>query len=192
MGGFCLFLFAVLLSVTECFPGGAPPTACVNVAPNPAAAGGHNADPQTSTVPYALTGLPPNGNYTPGMSYTLTLAGSANEMFRGYLVVATNGSQRVGSFTPDANGQVACDDNLGVTHINRNDKTTVSFTWTAPAAGTGEVEFRFSVVMVQQTYWANQLAMQEGPSDGSAAYTSQGTLALILLALLSLAMMLGF
>ena len=69
-GAFCLFLFAVLLSVTECFPGGAPPNACDNVAPNPAAVGGHNADPQTSTVPYALTGLPPNGNYTPGMSYT--------------------------------------------------------------------------------------------------------------------------
>ena len=49
---------------------------------------------------------------------------------------------------------------LGVTHINRNEKTTVSFNWTAPAAGTGEVEFRFSVVMVRQTYWANQLAMQ--------------------------------
>ena len=36
----------------------------------------------------------------------------------------------------------------------------MSFTWTAPAPGTGEVEFRFAVVMVRQTYWANQLAMQ--------------------------------
>ena len=49
---------------------------------------------------------------------------------------------------------------LGVTHNSGNDKTTVSFNWTAPAAGTGEVEFRFAVVMIRQTYWANQLAMQ--------------------------------
>ena len=69
-GAFCLFLFAVLLSVTECFPTGAPAGACANVAPNPAAVGGHGADPQSSAVPYALTGLPPSGNYTPGMSYT--------------------------------------------------------------------------------------------------------------------------
>ena len=128
------------------------------------------------------------------MSYTLTLAGNATQMFRGFLFVAMSDGQRVGSFTPGANGQVTCSDNLGVTHTNADDKTTVSFTWTAPPVGTGEVEVRFAVVMVRQTYWANQLAgtLQEGPSDGSAAYTSQGTLALILLALLSLAMMLGF
>ena len=39
----------------------------------------------------------------------VTLAGNANEMFRGFLVVAMSGSQRVGNFAPDANGQVACD-----------------------------------------------------------------------------------
>ena len=38
----------------------------------------------------------------------MTLASNANEMFRGFLVVAMSGGQRVGSFTPDANGQVAC------------------------------------------------------------------------------------
>ena len=39
----------------------------------------------------------------------MTLAGNANEMFRGFLVVAMSGGQRVGSFTPGANGKVACD-----------------------------------------------------------------------------------
>ena len=67
---FCLVLLAGVLSVTECLPGGAPATACANVAPNPAASGGHGADPQNSTAPYVLTGLPSSGNYTPGMSYT--------------------------------------------------------------------------------------------------------------------------
>ena len=67
---FCLFFLAGLLSVTECFPTGAPAGACTNVAPNPAAVGGHGAGPQNSAVPYVLTGLPSSGNYTPGMSYT--------------------------------------------------------------------------------------------------------------------------
>ena len=67
---FCLFFFAGLLSVTKCFPTGAPPGACTGVAPNPAAMGGHGADPQNSTVPYVLKGLPSTGNYTPGMLYT--------------------------------------------------------------------------------------------------------------------------
>ena len=39
----------------------------------------------------------------------MTLASNANEMFRGFLVVAMSGGQRVGSFTPGANGKVACD-----------------------------------------------------------------------------------
>ena len=38
----------------------------------------------------------------------MTLAGNANEMFRGFLVVALSGSQRVGIFIPGANGKVAC------------------------------------------------------------------------------------
>ena len=38
----------------------------------------------------------------------VTLAGNANQMFRGFLVVALSGNQRVGSFAPDANGKVAC------------------------------------------------------------------------------------
>ena len=34
----------------------------------------------------------------------------------------------------------------------------MSFTWTAPPEGTGEVEVRFAVVRVFSTFWANQLA----------------------------------
>ena len=38
----------------------------------------------------------------------VALAGNASEMFRGFLVVAMSGSQRVGRFTPGANGKVTC------------------------------------------------------------------------------------
>ena len=65
----CLFLLACLLVGGECFPSGAPESACDTVAPNPAAQGGHGAQRQSTPVPYMITGLP-NGNYTPGMDYT--------------------------------------------------------------------------------------------------------------------------
>ena len=64
-----LVVLSCLLTGVQCLSGGAPPQACDNVSPDPSASG-HDAEPQTSTVPYVLTGLPPNGNYTPGMSYT--------------------------------------------------------------------------------------------------------------------------
>ena len=44
----------------------------------------------------------------------------------------------------------------GITHTEASDKTSVSFTWTAPSEGTGEVQFRFAVVRVVATYWADQ------------------------------------
>ena len=34
----------------------------------------------------------------------------------------------------------------------------MSFTWTAPPEGTGEVEVRLAVVMVKEIYWADELA----------------------------------
>ena len=43
------------------------------------------------------------------VALAVTLAGNASEVFKGYLVVAMSGNQRVGSFTPDSNGKVACD-----------------------------------------------------------------------------------
>ena len=64
----------------------------------------------------------------------------------------------------------------GITHNSTLDKSSESFNWTAPAAGTGAIRFgyallivqigyqvkmvallfRFAVVQVQNTYWANQ------------------------------------
>ena len=63
-----LVVLSCLLTGVQCLSTGAPDAACANISPNPSASA-HNANPQTSAVPYALTGLPPNGNYTPGASY---------------------------------------------------------------------------------------------------------------------------
>ena len=47
--------------------------------------------------------------------------------------------------------------NGGITHRNGTNKTIISAQWTAPPLGSGNIEFRFAVVQVRTTHWANQL-----------------------------------
>lgn len=47
----------------------------------------------------------------------------------------------------------------GITHTNNSDKTMISAQWTAPNVGSGNIEFRWATVQVQDTHWANE----EGP-----------------------------
>ena len=69
MSAVSLVVLSCLLTGVQSRSNGAPPQACANISPDPSVSG-HNASAQTSAVPYALTGLPSSGNYTPGMSYT--------------------------------------------------------------------------------------------------------------------------
>ena len=69
MSAVSLVVLSCLLTGVQSRSNGAPPQACANISRDPSVSG-HNASPQTSAVPYALTGLPSSGNYTPGMSYT--------------------------------------------------------------------------------------------------------------------------
>ncbi|MCA9782991.1 MAG: T9SS type A sorting domain-containing protein [Candidatus Delongbacteria bacterium] len=80
--------------------------------------------------------------YTPGQSYTITLGHSAGNSIRNF-----NGSCRVGTGTTNA-GQITAGtatatysvsgETNGV-HLSSNSQNTASFSWTAPAAGTGTV-----------------------------------------------------
>ena len=49
---------------------------------------------------------------------------------------------------------------VGVTHDNmpRVEFTTLTFEWVAPAEGTGPIWFRYSVVQVQATWWADDVS----------------------------------
>ena len=42
--------------------------------------------------------------------------------------------------------------------MDRNDKQSLQFEWTAPSAGTGPVTFRYAGVRVFASYWADQVA----------------------------------
>ena len=59
---------------------------------------------------------------------------------------------------------------VGVTHNNPDPRVEfsdpLSFSWVAPAAGTGPILFRYSVVQMQPIWWANDVSavVQEAPS----------------------------
>lgn len=60
---------------------------------------------------------------------------------------------------------------VGVTHNNqalpRMDLAgPLTFQWTAPAVGTGPVQFHYTIVQTAMVWWANDIsaALQEGPA----------------------------
>ena len=57
---------------------------------------------------------------------------------------------------------------VGVTHSNNTDRTgPLTFTWTAPAAGTGPIWFRYTIVQNVLTWWADDSSaiVQEGEKE---------------------------
>ena len=116
----------------------------------------------------------------------VTLTAPASMTFRGFLILArpfgADGSTNfLGTWdtmnSPDV--QLACANDGGITHRNGTDKTLISAQWTAPPLGSGNIEFRFAVVQVRTTHWANQLgpvlADPTAIATGSAPPTSVGT-----------------
>ncbi|XP_064401973.1 uncharacterized protein LOC135347821 isoform X2 [Halichondria panicea] len=158
---------AVLLSIiyqVDCFSSGAPGAACSSLSPDPTR---HGAPPNTNSVPYNIdvSAFDVGGSlfYEPGNTYQITLRGNSGEMFRGFLI---QGRQRaddttvLGSFTQITAATTrlgSCSPSAGsVTHNSASFKTSETFTWTAPAAGSGSIWFGFAVVQVRVNYWANQ------------------------------------
>eukprot|EP00731_Ephydatia_muelleri_P013371 Em0007g681a len=149
-------LFLVFLADVRAMPGGAPPSACASISPQP----GHGGSSQlVANSPYSLnvSQLTAARGYIPGSTYTLVLTGGAMQ-YKGLLVQGRSGSNPVGSFAAGAQVQPACASNTAVTHIDRSVKNNVQLTWTAPAAGTGSVVFSYAVVvqndMNGNTYYA--------------------------------------
>merc|ERR1711860_3465 len=103
--------------------------------------------------------------YQPGAVITGTLTSATGAKFGGYLILAGNSNNGtslespLGTFTvTDATTQqLVCGDNnnQGVTHKNSDDKTSVSFKWTAPAQAAGDIYFRATVVQgfSPSVYW---------------------------------------
>ncbi|KAL5509378.1 hypothetical protein EMCRGX_G004742 [Ephydatia muelleri] len=174
-------LFLVFLADVRAMPGGAPPSACASISPQP----GHGGSSQlVANSPYSLnvSQLTAARGYIPGSTYTLVLTGGAMQ-YKGLLVQGRSGSNPVGSFAAGAQVQPACASNTAVTHIDRSVKNNVQLTWTAPAAGTGSVVFSYAVVvqndMNGNTYYATltspaiaELAVAVSSANSSASSIS--------------------
>lgn len=155
-----LLVVCSLVAAVLARPEGAPNGACdaVLASPNPH---GPPQNPAVNATPYQLTitPFPDNGQYVAAGTYTVTFSacGANNNTFRGILMVAVNNmGERQGTWTP-AEGltQTTCSDNRGLTHTNGQDKSSVTATWTAPAEGSGDIQFRYAAVQTRNVHWSN-------------------------------------
>ncbi|KAK7100444.1 putative defense protein 3 [Littorina saxatilis] len=152
---FPLLLTSLLVTSSRGYPTGAPTEVCSSMFPH------HGAEPQTSAVPYSIT--VESSIYTPGSTQTpikVTVM-SEDTAFKGLIVQARSLSdcnKTVGTFQLDQSERdlklVTCRQaNDGVTHTNKNVKTTKSFMWIPPATGMGHVYIRATVVQATEAFW---------------------------------------
>jgi len=146
------FLFAVSLAAAYSTGAGQ----CVDTYP---AAMGTTCPPKNfsvSTTAWTLTG--PSAAVNGGSSVTLTLGGGTNYM--GILLYCLAGTSYIGKWNSPGSdfgpNQYCTPTTVGLTHTNKNTKTTLSFTWVAPnGAQTGVV--CHAIVLDTNTQWHLQL-----------------------------------
>jgi Secretion system C-terminal sorting domain len=133
---------------------------------NTCAQGGCHSSFAAKVVPGMITSTIPAAGYTPGMGYTISMTvSSANDSVFGFEISPQNNAGTpVGTMSYSLPIQTATAGYL--THTNPigiiNHVRTLSFNWTAPAAGTGNVTF----------YGAFNMANNDGTSAGDSIYTS--------------------
>jgi hypothetical protein len=119
-----------------------------------------------------------HSHFTHYHAHTVTLRlvnATTNMTFRGFFIQGRTQmtNMMVGAFvdpsTDNMNTRLSfcTTPTVGVTHNNptpRVEFTYLTFYWVAPAAGTGPIWFRYSVVQTQPTWWANDPSgiVQEG------------------------------
>jgi hypothetical protein len=120
--------------------------------------------------------------YAPGSSVTVKVTHATVTDFRGFLIYATNAAgTRVGTFVATANlsqlGSINAADcptplSTTIAHTSPANKpmATTSFTWTAPAVGTGTVTFNAAIVAGGiKAYQIITSALTEGVVDPTTA-----------------------
>ncbi|CAG2121665.1 unnamed protein product, partial [Medioppia subpectinata] len=87
-----------------------------------------------------------------------------SKSFKGFHVTARvpNSSTTVGKFTATANTKVlTCNPTSNaITHKNNDDKSSVTFNWTAPKKFKGKVEFRATIVKEFKEFYTNVRSAQ--------------------------------
>ncbi|XP_013421696.1 putative defense protein 1 [Lingula anatina] len=162
-----VFLGCVLVRV-QGFGSGAPPAACVTMVP------GHNGTlPQTGASPYTVSVQV--SSYTPGQTVSVTVRGTVD--FKGLLLQARKEgtNEVVGTFqTPPTNFKFRpCPDggaNNGITQTSSSTtKNNMTFVWTAPSTGVGNVQFYGTVLQEKPMYWVNVTSSVISADSGASS-----------------------
>ncbi|XP_037763496.2 putative ferric-chelate reductase 1 isoform X1 [Chelonia mydas] len=175
---YCLFLFCAVFSARVLgFPDGKISPACDSMLPSHG-----NSVSQTTSAPYRISIS--STSFDPGNKITVTLQAIDNSSFKGFLLQAraVRGDGIVGTFQiidPNTQG-ILCNQiqNSAMSHTNRNSKQNVTAIWVAPP-GTGNVQFRATVVQSLSIFWADvrsqTLVSSSSPVDSTSGREGCGT-----------------
>ncbi|XP_022100364.1 putative defense protein 1 [Acanthaster planci] len=182
---FCALV--VLVPVADVFPSGAASQACVTMAPR------HRSTtdpdlviaPQESISPYSI--VAEGTTYTPGGTVSVSILAKTRDItFQGFLIQArTVGSPLpVGSFlagTDGASKLLSCNaTGDSITHTGPEEKQSgMSFTWQAPAASVGKIQFILAAVKNHDVYWVR---MESNTLSASASLSASMPMLCFLLA----------
>ncbi|XP_045769699.1 putative defense protein Hdd11-like [Maniola jurtina] len=143
-----------LVALAQGYGDGAPPSACKDMIPR------HPVPPQSTPAPYTIT--PSTKVVKAGTPMEVTISGnSAADTIRGIMLQARAGAKIVGTFKVDPDDRLArlmkCDvQGDTITHKRhdpKDDKQTVSFTWTPPADLNDNIKFRATIAYTGEVFW---------------------------------------
>ncbi|XP_032660865.1 putative ferric-chelate reductase 1 isoform X2 [Chelonoidis abingdonii] len=168
---YCLSFFCAVFSARVLgFPDGKISAACDSMLPNHG-----NFVSQTTSAPYRISIS--STSFDPGNKITVTLQGIDGSTFKRFLLQAraVSGDGIVGTFQiidPNTQG-LLCNQvqNSSASHTNRNSKQNVTAIWVAPS-GTGNVQFRATVVQNVSVFWADVRSQTLVSSSSSVDSTS--------------------
>ena len=165
--------FLCVLSSINAYQYGAPARVCKTMIPV------HGRTRQSTVAPYTISVEPMH--YSSGSTVTVTLMGLSMTKFRGYLLtmrrVEDHTTIVAGFSVPNGAQLLACDgqNNAAVTHKENSTKTSVSFTWTAPAQSKGSLQVVATVVESKLTFWTMIQSHTITPSQITTPAGGQGT-----------------
>ncbi|XP_041359606.1 defense protein l(2)34Fc-like [Gigantopelta aegis] len=145
-----VFLLFVAVCEVTARKDGAPSSACDSMTPS------HGSSGRTDQPPFSLSVS--TSTYTPGSILSVTLRREGAGTFKGFLVQIRTAdptkdqSTRYGQFSAGSNSRTQCSGGA-ITHVINDDKTEVTFTWTAPATDQGDLQFRTTYVQQFSSYW---------------------------------------
>ncbi|XP_063869238.1 putative defense protein 1 [Scylla paramamosain] len=160
VAGALALLVAVVASVCEAFPEGAPIEACI-YGNKPNHYGTKPKPPQDSKVKFFAS----DSYYEPGSIIYVHIQGG--NPFKGFFVQARDAKTKewIGSFQGNADLE-SYPECAAVTHKSRRPKSEVVLAWQAPAHGRGEVFFTGTVLENYANYWSDMVAHVPKPGRG--------------------------